>query len=72
MTELDNYWDDSLKVRKLQKFGFIYKLRNPPVFDSNNVTRSINFMNAYLNSQGYYYDVFANINIHGDILTSVN
>lgn len=58
MTDLENYWDDSIKVRKLQKFGFLYKLRNPPVFDSANVTRSVNFMNAYLNSQGYYYAGF--------------
>ncbi|MCW3087329.1 MAG: BamA/TamA family outer membrane protein, partial [Sediminibacterium sp.] len=56
--DLVNYWDDSLQVRKLQKFGFIYSIKNPPVFDTNNVTRTINFMNAYLNSQGYYYAVF--------------
>jgi outer membrane protein insertion porin family len=57
-TELGNYWDDSLQVRLEQKFGIFYKLRNPPVFDTNNVTRTITFMNAYLNSQGYYYAVF--------------
>jgi outer membrane protein insertion porin family len=56
--ELENYWDDSLKVRKLQKFGFLYTLPNPPVFDSANLTRSVTFMNAYLNSQGYYYAMF--------------
>ncbi len=57
-TELDNYWDDSLKVRKIQQFGIIYKIKNPPVFDSGNIARSINSMNAYLNSQGYYYASF--------------
>ena len=31
-TELNNYWDDSLKVRKIQQFGVIYKIRNPAVF----------------------------------------
>ncbi|MBC7652019.1 MAG: BamA/TamA family outer membrane protein [Deinococcales bacterium] len=56
--ELDNYWDDSLRARKVQQFGFIYKLKNPPVFDSANISRSIAFMNAYLNSQGYYYATF--------------
>ena len=30
-------------------------LNTPPVFDSANLMRSINFMNAYLNSQGYFY-----------------
>lgn len=53
--ELDNYWDDSLKARKVQQFGFIYKLKKPPVHDSANVMRSRGFMNAFLNSQGYYY-----------------
>ncbi len=57
-TELNNYWDDSLKVRKVQQFGVIYKIRNPAVFDSANINRSISFMNAYLNSQGYYYAIF--------------
>ena len=57
-SDLDNYWDDSLKARKVQQFGFIYKLKNPPVFDSANIGRSKSFMNAYLNSQGYYYANF--------------
>ena len=63
--ELDNYWDDSLKARKEQKVLFWYQIKNPPVFDSSNLLRSKNFMNAYLNSQGYYY---ANLNdsIHID------
>lgn len=55
---LDNYWDDSLKARTIQQFAIIYKTQNPAVFDSANVSRSINFMNAYLNSQGYYYALF--------------
>ncbi len=56
--DLDNYWDDSLKARKVQQFGFIYKLKNPPIFDTANIGRSKSFMNAYLNSQGYYYANF--------------
>ncbi len=56
--DLNNYWDDSLKAIKVREIGFIYKQRNPPVFDNNNIIRSKNFMNAYLNSQGYYYATF--------------
>lgn len=56
--ELDNYWDDSLKARKVQQFGFIYRLKQPPVFDTANIGRSRGFMNAFLNSQGYYYATF--------------
>lgn len=57
-TDLDNYWDDSLKVKRLQQFGLFYKLKTPPVFDSANILRTVNAMNAYLNSQGYYYAGF--------------
>ncbi len=53
--DLDNYWDDSLKARKEQRVLFWYRINNPPTFDTVNVTRSRNFMTAYLNSQGYYY-----------------
>jgi len=53
--DLDNYWDDSLKARKEQRVLFWYRIKNPPSFDTVNVTRSRNFMTAYLNSQGYYY-----------------
>lgn len=57
--ELINYWDDSLKVPKIQQFGVFYKIKNPPVFDSANITRTVALMNAYLNSQGYYYATYA-------------
>lgn len=56
ISELQNYWEDSLQVRVVQKYGgFKNTLSNPPVFDSSNIPRSVNFMNAYLNSQGYFY-----------------
>ncbi len=57
-SELGKYWDDSLQVPKVQQFGFFYKIKNPPIFDSANIARTITFMNAYLNSQGYYYASF--------------
>ncbi len=56
--QLDIYWDDSLKVKKAQVFGFFYKIKNPPVFDSSKFGKSISNMDAYLNSQGYYYEKF--------------
>ncbi len=57
-TELDKYWDDSLQVNKLQQIFIFNKIKNPPVFDSINIGRSVILMNAYLNSQGYYYANF--------------
>ena len=56
--ELNNYWDDSMKANRVQQLGFIYKIKNPPIFDSSNLYRSRGFMNAYLNSQGYYRSNF--------------
>lgn len=59
--ELDNYWDDSLYARKVQKFGVFYSLKNPPIFDTLNLDRTQTFMKGYLNSQGYYNASFTNI-----------
>lgn len=53
-TELYNYWNDSLKVSAILQFGVKTIIKNPNVFDSSNISRSIVFMNSYLNSQGYY------------------
>lgn len=53
-TELYNYWDDSLKVNSLLQFGVRTIIKNPNVFDSTAITRTVDFMNSYLNSQGYY------------------
>lgn len=54
LLNLPNYWADSLKARKVQQFGFFYKLNNPPVFDTSNILPSIAFMKSYLRSQGFY------------------
>jgi outer membrane protein insertion porin family len=52
--ELQNYWDDSMKVKRINSF----KIKNPAVFDSLSLERSKIFMNNYLRSQGYYYVTF--------------
>lgn len=56
--QLDIYWDDSLKVKKAQVFGFFYKIKSPAVFDSSKFSKTISNMSAYLNAQGYYYPSF--------------
>src|SRR4028119_2248079 len=48
-TELYNYWDDSLKVNSILKFGVRTVITNPNVFDSAGINRSITFMNSFLN-----------------------
>lgn len=56
-TELYNYWDDSLKVNSILQFGVRTIIKSPKVFDSAGITRSVVFMNSYLNSQGYFNPV---------------
>lgn len=68
--ELYNYWDDSLKVQRLQKFGISYTIKKPPVFDSANIMRSQQFMRAYLNSQGYYYPKFDTFKVRFDTVAA--
>ncbi len=59
-TELDNYWDDSIRIKRMQKFGFFYKIKQPAVYNPMNVQRSISFMNAYLQTKGFYRASFSN------------
>ena len=58
-TELDNYWDDSIRIRSIQKFGFFYKIKQPAVFEPINLQRSISFMNAFLQTRGFYRASFS-------------
>lgn len=56
---LQNQLDDSLKVRTVLAVRiippfFYYRLSRPPVFDTVYLSRSQLFMNALLNSQGYF------------------
>jgi outer membrane protein insertion porin family len=58
--KLYTYLDDSLKVPTRSLLGFTQRTK-PPVFDSANISRSLTFMNGYLNSLGYYgasFDTF--------------
>ena len=55
---LPDYLDDSLRSLKTQRFGIFYRIKNPPVFDTQNISRSKTFMRTYLNAQGYYHSHF--------------
>ncbi len=55
---LPNYYDDSIRAEKVQRFGAFYRITNPPIFDTSHISHSITFMNGYLNSIGYYRPVF--------------
>src|SRR5215468_5582507 len=51
---LVNYWADSLFARRVQKLGVKYILKNPPVFDTTNISITRGFMDGFLFSQGYF------------------
>jgi len=62
--QLENQLHDSVKVRTVSKFAgwdkgprILYEvLNNPTLFDSSHADKSLLFMRAYLNSQGYFRD----------------
>ncbi len=65
LLDLNNYWDDSIQIRKKSSIGFFgdyliyFKTIDPPaVYDTNNLIRSIRFMDNYLKTQGYYHAIF--------------
>jgi outer membrane protein insertion porin family len=83
LARLENQVDDSLQAKTVTtlnwpwKGHFIYrKLDYPPVYDSASLDRSIVFMNAMLNSNGYYAPVIHDTVIykttHGEQRVTVN
>ncbi len=54
---LDNYWDDSLKAKYIRQFGFFKTLVQPILFKTDRIPRSINYMQAYLASEGYNHSI---------------
>lgn len=58
-TELNNYWDDSLIVKKKTSWLFFKAIKSPPLFNIENVERSIKYMQGYLKTQGYYNTTFS-------------
>ncbi|MBD0332266.1 MAG: BamA/TamA family outer membrane protein [Chitinophagaceae bacterium] len=76
-SKLNQQLHDSIRVRTVQKLigwegipRFFYsELRSPPVYDSLNADKSVQFMRALLNSLGYYRDTITydtTLRIEGD------
>lgn len=55
---LPNFWADSLSSGRFRRYGFFYKIPNPPVFDTSQIAPTIASMNGYMNSLGYYQSHF--------------
>ena len=52
--KLSNQLDDSLRTQVVSIGGIYQRVINPPVFDTANVRRSIGFMVALLNANGFF------------------
>ena len=57
-TNLAEFWVDSLRPAKVQRYFVAYRIVSPPVFDSTGIDKSIQFMESYMNSEGYYQATF--------------
>ena len=62
--ELGNYWADSLLAPRVQKFGFFYNMKKPPVLDTGTITATKKLMTGYLFTQGYF-DADVNVSVQG-------
>lgn len=58
---LDNYWDDSLKVRKIRQYGFFNTIIKPQAYQPERMGRTIQFMGNFLASEGYHHPIFTPI-----------
>jgi len=52
--ELGDYWADSLNAKSYRRYGFFYRINNPPVFDTANISATQTLMLGYMNSKGYF------------------
>ena len=58
---LDNYWDDSIKVRTIRQYGIFNTIINPRSYQPERMARTIQYMSSFLASEGYYHPVLTSI-----------
>lgn len=61
VNELGNYWDDSLKVKKIRQFGVFNTVLQPITFQPERLPRTIQYMHSFLASKGYNQTEFSPI-----------
>ena len=57
LSDIDNYWDDSLKVKRIRQFGVFNTIVQPSLYDASKLPRTLQFMEAYLSTKGYSHPV---------------
>ena len=58
---LDNYWDDSIKVLTIRQYGIFNTIINPRSYQTERMTRTIQYMSNFLASEGYYHPILTPI-----------
>lgn len=58
---LENYWDDSIKVRKIRQYGFFNTIIKPQTYQPERMDRTIQYMANYLATEGYHHAKFTPI-----------
>ena len=58
---LDNYWDDSIKVRKIRQYGFFNTIIKPQSYQPERMSRTIQYMENYLATEGYHHPILTPI-----------
>jgi hypothetical protein len=54
---LDNYWDDSIKVRKIRQYGIFNTIVKPQSYQPERMSRTLQYMSNFLASEGYHHPV---------------
>jgi len=52
---LDNYWDDSLKAKRIRQYAIFNKLINPIIYQPARNERTVHYVQNYLASIGYHH-----------------
>jgi len=52
---LNTYWDDSLRAKRVRQFGIFNTLVQPIAFQPDRIDRSIHYMQTYLATKGYHH-----------------
>ncbi len=55
---LDNYWDDSLKVKRIRQFGVFNTIVQPTLYNPERIERTKQYMQTYLSTKGYHHPEF--------------
>ena len=63
--DLSNYWDDSLKAKRIRQFGIFSTLVQPVRFQPERLDRTIQYMQTYLATKGYHHPTLTPI-VKGD------